>query len=774
MNTTPLIGLAIALTAGLANAAEPLNLTFTRTGNDAASVTVAADLEGVNASLSSISHTLKAFGSTALCADANGSMSPTVVMSFSIAGLPADWSFNRVGLDIHAYNSQGGNQQHNDNKKRQFNVSVTSGGQTLATYTDLDPAAGIEGVRKVWEANTASAVSPGSSMELTITITKGTHNEGCFFGLEGITLSTDAPGVEPDPTPGNSKIYTIKWRNDTQSYMAEQADGSIAITDYATSNKIFWEFIPTDNADCYYIRNTASGKYIGSCNMAPGSSSRVTVSDSPVEYYVHLSASTEGSNKGCYWLSSTDCANYSDETQNARCLNKDGASDYVITWKTGVSNTGSYWTLTESDNLYEARPFTPQPTIGDPQRTYFIVDAQGRSYTHSGEWKTFSPTDNDAKWYFVGTSNIAGGYQIVNASDNTPINNGAHYRVTESEGVAPYHFVGPGDAQAMLSLAGVDSFNFIIARTAFALNNQIYSIPCGPIGDIWIAAATIGSDFRYPMATVSGDNLTQPTVTSKPQKFTVLSRDAATVHPGAETPLTVSLNQVPADAYQLIVCFDWNRDGLFEETIVLPASQTISTTFTVPTDAATGKTRIRLRLTSNGQTYPDADVNGQILDLLLNIAQPSAILIDPVAKTNDPTRGSAEWVNGTAKATSLGNALFLYWTEGMRIIGVDSSLDIAPSASPRVLTAVFTANTSPLDGIDNALLNSVDSVATIVYANGRITVSGNDAIAIVLYSINGSAVASATSSLDVTSVIPGIYIAKAITSAGVVSSKIKI
>mgnify|MGYP002746932903 CR=1 FL=1 len=777
MKTNSLLGLAIVLTAGLANAAEPLNLTFSRTGNDAASVTVTADVDGVNASLTSVSHSLKAFGSTALCPDANGNTSPTIVMTFSIADLPAGWSFNKVGLDIHAFNGQGGNQQHNDNKKRQFNVSVTSGDRTLVTYTDLDPAAGIQGVRKVWEAGTASVITPGSPMELTITVTKGTQNEGCFFGLEGITLSTDNSAVNPDPDPypePDSKFYTIKWKNDTQSYMTEQPDGSIAIGDYATFNKVFWEFIPTDNANCYYIRNTATGNYLGSCNMEPSSASRVTMSATPVEYYVQLSASTEGANRGCYWLSSTDCANYDKEDQSARCLNKDGASAYVITWRTGIANKGSYWTLTETENLYEPRPFTPQPAIGAPQATYFIVDAQGRSYSRSGEWKTFSPTANDAKWYFVGTSNAAGGYQIVSAADNTPLNSGALYRLTESEGAAPYHFVGPGDATAMLSLAGVDAFNFVAARTPFALNNQIYRIPCGPIGDTWIAAATIGSDFRYPMPVASGNQLTQPTVTSKPQKYTMLSRDAATVNPGTETPLNVTINKAPAEAYQLIVCYDWDRDGLFEASTVMAASQTMNATITVPADAAPGKTRLRLRLTSNGQLDPDADVNGQILDLLLNVSQPSATPLDPVVRTNDATRGTAEWTNGIAKATSLGNALFLYWQEGLRIVGVDASLEVAPSANPRVLTAVFTANTSPFVGIDNVLLNTVDTDATIVFADGKITVAGADSIAIVLYSTGGSAVASAATSLNVAAVTPGIYIVKAITSTGVVSAKLKI
>ncbi len=63
-------------------------------------------------------------------------------------------------------------------------------------------------------------------------------------------------------------------------------------------------------------------------------------------------------------MSSTDCSGYDSETSGARCLNKDGASTSIITWTTGVSNVGSYWTLTESEDLYETRPFNPAEGCG--------------------------------------------------------------------------------------------------------------------------------------------------------------------------------------------------------------------------------------------------------------------------------------------------------------------------------------------------------------------------------------------------------------------------
>lgn len=752
------------------HAAEAINLTFSRTGTTVESVTVTADLPGVSASLQSVSHDLKQVAGTILCAEANGSSSPTIVMKFLISDFPAGWSFNNVGLDIHALNSSGGNQEPNDGRNRHFNVSVTSGTTDLVSFTDLDPAAGITGVRKVWDAATASTITPANPMELTITVTKGTENQGCFFGLEGITLSTKESAVEPKPEA--NEFYTIKWKNNTESYMTEQADGNIAIGSYETFNKVFWEFIPTGNENCYYIRNTATGRYLGSCNMTPSSSSRVRMSATPVEYYVHASASTSGDNRGCYWLSSTDCAGFDNETSAARCLNKDGASDYVITWTTGLQNVGSYWTLTRTKNLYEPRPFSPQPAIGNPAISYIIKDMQGRAYTNNKGWQAFNPKSKDSKWYFVGTSNAAGGYQIVSTATNEPVNNGARYLIADAETAGFYSFIGTDGNK--LELSGVESFIFTAERSLFTLNSQIYQIPCGSAGDTWISSVTIGNEFRYPMAAISGNSLTLPTVTANPGKYVILTRDAATVNPSTEVPVTIRLNKAPANGYKLVVCCDWDRDGVFETSSVIEPSAEINTSLSIPAEALTGQTRLRLRLTSNGLCDPDAEVNGEILDLRLNVAEPSAT-VSPIVKVNDPDRGTAGWQNGTATATAKGNALFICWNEGHRIVGIEPSLSVEASAVQRVLTAIFSANTADYDGIDETLLNKVNSNASVVYADGHITIKGADSKAILLYAANGRDVASTTgSSLSTAGIPSGIYIVKAITSEGVVSAKLKI
>lgn len=116
-----------------------------------------------------------------------------------------------------------------------------------------------------------------------------------------------------NPDTENCKIYNISWKTTGGNYATEGSDGSIYIAGYAVTERQFWRFIPTGNDNCYYIQNTATGRYIGSCNKTPSSASRITTTTEPVEYYVAPTSATSGEIKGCHYFSSTDCDNYSNE-----------------------------------------------------------------------------------------------------------------------------------------------------------------------------------------------------------------------------------------------------------------------------------------------------------------------------------------------------------------------------------------------------------------------------------------------------------------------------
>lgn len=771
---TILTGLLLASWCQM-NAAE-LQLSFTRSGTTAGDVTVTAGgIDGVTAELTSVSHTLKGITNNAvICPDVNGNTNPEISYVITVNGLPATERFNTLGLDIHALNGAGAYQQPNDNKKRQWNVTASINDNEFASYNDIDIAAGVTEGHKVWTATATDAVTATSPLVITINVGKGTANEGCFFGLSNVTLSyveaepTPDPDPDPDPDDTDAKVYTIKWKNNTSSYITSQADGSIAVGSYATSSPMFWKFIPTDNENCYYIQNTANDLYIGSCNLTPGSSSRVQMSSTPVEYYVGRTSATEGEIAGCVWLTSTDCANYSSETSDARALNKDGASSYVITWQNGTGRVGSYWTLTETEDLYEPRPFEPVAAIGAKGSRYHITGADGKYFTADGQWADPDETA-DRNWYFVGTGNTTGGYQIVSAANDTPLNDGATYRIAYNGDT--FSFLTADDSK--LDFAGQTDINFVAARSAFALANQIYKMPCGPIGDVFVRKISIGDNYHYPMAQRSSTsgNMTFPSVSpTNKSKYVLYTIDAATVERGKEVSMSITLNKEPGE-HTMRLYADWNRDGVFEAAGEITAAKEATATIAVPADAAKGKTRLRLRLNTNGLNGADDDVAGQIVDLMLNVVDGYDAIIEPTVTVNDPARGTATWADGVATATPKGNALFLCWLEGYKVVSIDQNYACSTSALPRVLTAVFSANTEPESGIGNL---TADTQSAISFDGRTISVKGSRAKSILLFGIDGTVAARGGSQLAVGGIAPGIYIVKAATERGTVSAKIKL
>ncbi len=766
--------LGYSLTALADDAAPALALTFNRAGTDAQSVTVTTSgIDGVTAALSSITPApLAAFGSSAICMNVNGNTSPTIIYEFTIAGLPADFTFNQIGFKTHAFNSSGANQMPSDGRTRQYSINFDVNSDYFADITDIDIAAGNVNGLKDWETIAAAPVSATDPLTLTITVTRGSENAGCFFGLESLTLSTAS---EPEPVepidPTGAKVYTISWQTGNALFMAPTTTGGIQVSSYSPNKMQFWQFIPTENENCYYIRNTASGQYIGSCNMTPNSSSKVQMSNTPVEYYVGKTEGTDSKIKECYWLSSTDCANHSDETHSARCLNKDGASTNVITWTNGTGNVGSYWTLTETEDLYEPQPFVPSAEIGKPLGIYHLLDAEGRSFTAEGAWETVAENELH-RWYFVGQNNTTGGYQIVAAKGHAPLNDGQQYTIASAADGKLYKFL---NGETRLELDGVSEFAITPARSEFALKNQIYNMPCGSMGSLYITKVSIGEDFHYPMAEYSGTKVNYPSATKPTNKYVILSKDAALIMKKAENPMTINLNANPSAAVTVTIFIDWDHDGVFEYSQPIEVAKSMQTVINVPENAADGITRARVRMTDNGLTGPEDEVHGEVLDLRLNVIPLQTELGAPVVTVNDPARGEAAWANDVATATPKGNALFLYWKDGVRVASVQKQFEVLPSPVNRYLMAMFSPNTK-LNGEESAL-------AAIELKSGEILVSGStlsvvsdfEVKRILVFALNGNLVASNAGSDSLTVTLPsGIYIAKAITASGTITSKIKL
>lgn len=806
--------LLLLFSLGICRAADDgkIGIKFERTGINAASVKVKVidaegqPIEGVTASLTS-SHNFKNAGAgitnAVICPDVNGSSSPTINLTINIEGLPESISFDKMGLDIHALNGSGSYQQNSDGKARKFNVNVQCGPRAdaltdFASLDNIDIAAGVgtaSAVHKYWPVTAAESQTANGSLTISLTITKGTENVGCFFGLSGITVGGTEEIVETTPIdpveeniPKAGAFYYITWFSNASQYMTETAGGALVVAGENVTERQFWQFIPTGKEHCYYVQNAATGHYIQSCNLPASSASKITMGTTPVEYYVVRNETAGAAVRNYFRLTSTDCDNYDNTDSTPRGLNKDGASSSVIAYHAGNTNNGSYWMLSETENLYELRPFTPSKAVGSPDYKYTLLgsDGQALEMDEAGKLAWQPRADNDRQaWYFVGESNNTEGYLIVNAAKHETVkaagDENTRWHVMTDETANGNYFFRPfahkDEVGSALTVAGDSIMEFHLLRSDFARAAQIYDLPCGVLGNNYLTRATIDGTgalvpLAYPLPALTNGSLTTPTAAAPSSWHTIYTQSAATVVTGEKFDLSLTLNAAPTAEDQAWVYFDWNRDGIFETAYELTMAQEMKAKINVPAeDMKEGRTRMRFRLTSNTLSGAEDDVVGQTVDFILNITDAMPDTYPVTVRPNDPTRGktsltdTGDGLPHVAEATPLGNASFICWKEGNRIVSVTPTYDFVRDHCID-LVACFSPNTAPSTNIGTIGDNESNNLIEITDKGRTLIVKSSSKVKNVqVYNPTGALVASTGGNeVNVAGITAGTYIVKVTTT----------
>lgn len=780
------------------SALQGITLKFNRTGTDASSVAITvadengAAIENAKASFTS-SHSLKATSNAVtgavICPDVNANTSPAIELSFTLSGLPASFSFNRVGLDIHALNGASRYQENSDGVKRLWNVAATVNGGTFGSLADIDIAAGVGSagaVHKVWEIENASAVECAGEVTITLAITKGSSNSGCFFGLSEVQLLPSDTGTvtPPEPDDDGAKVYYIQWKNTGGNYITETADNYLAVGGADVTKPQFWMFIPTGNENCYYIRNTATGRYMGSCNLTPSSASRITTVTTPVEYYVAKSAATSGEIAGCYYFSSTDCAGFSNENSGPRALNKDGASSYVITWQAGTSRTGSYWKLVETPDLFEVRPFEGSSSVGNIAASYNMVTVDGKNVSLLDGVITKSAPDNrdrNQEWYFVGEGNSKG-WTIVSAATSSAVGiedgkavlgtqQAVAWKVNDSAVEGYYRFTSGGTTFAV---DGDTLFRFERVRSALARKLKIYNNPCGAVGNNYVKEARI--EGKGACGNIVYES------SSKPSAWHVVyAMDKGTVAKGESFNLNITLASEAAGNLKAFAYFDWDGDALFETAVPVALAGTSGhAEINVPLWAAETMTRMRLRVSSNALELAEDEVLGFVYDFHISVTAATQDRTVSV-KSNAPGRGTVELSAAagsypygtelTATALPQGNARFVCWREEGVIVSTSAQYTFTVDRNVN-LVACFSPNTQ---NSETSVKNTVcGGNATFLLQGNTITAYSDSRITgMLLYTADAAVVASSKgNTIDISGVAGGIYVVCAVTESGYVNRKI--
>lgn len=167
------------------------------------------------------------------------------------------------------------------------------------------------------------------------------------------TCSTTALADDGHTFPEKGKVYVIHRFNNQNSYIYEDVSALYAAPKTNT-NKQYWQFVPTEKANCYYIQNVTSKRYVQS-SKTPGESKQIKVDNTPVEFEIKQNTTEGAAPKGYYYMCSTDQAidNSKDGTLG---LNYASGQDQgkVVAYHIRYNRGNSYWDIQESAYDYEA------------------------------------------------------------------------------------------------------------------------------------------------------------------------------------------------------------------------------------------------------------------------------------------------------------------------------------------------------------------------------------------------------------------------------------
>ena len=158
-----------------------------------------------------------------------------------------------------------------------------------------------------------------------------------LFNLAMLALAWLAGGSALAQLDAN-KVYTIVNNNDANMFMQDNGTGGVDLS--AENENSYWKFVPTTNADCYYIQNATTGKYIQGYTTAE---QEVATGDTGVEYYVKADAT--GTYAGKYRMSCTANSphDFSTGTLGLNWKNPGTVQSFA---SVAEGNPRSAWTLT--------------------------------------------------------------------------------------------------------------------------------------------------------------------------------------------------------------------------------------------------------------------------------------------------------------------------------------------------------------------------------------------------------------------------------------------
>lgn len=202
-----------------------------------------------------------------------------------------------------------------------------------------------------------------------------------------------------------------------------------------------------------------------------------------------------------------------------------------------------------------------------------------------------------------------------------------------------------------------------ITHSEYSKKLGVYILPCGDKGEAYFSSITIDGDVNAVSKKM------QYTSTSQPNNYyTFVRNETAEVVLGKDFTLSyesTNMNKdMTASAY-----FDWNGDGIFEDSQDFLNEANGKAVIHVPDTAKTGKHRMRLRITDNGLEGADDEVHGMIYDFHLHV-KPSPIIdaVENVVNVKEQHSDTSSTYNIEGKNIELTGYKGIYVQKGKKRI----------------------------------------------------------------------------------------------------------
>ena len=186
--------------------------------------------------------------------------------------------------------------------------------------------------------------------------------------------------------PAEGKTYLIHRFNNENSYIYESGT-SLFASPKTNTQRQYWQFIPTEKENCYYIQNVTSKKYIQSTCTAENT--QIKAGATPVEIEVKVNNTNGAAPKGYYYICSTD-QTIDTSKDGSLGLNYQESTGKVVAYHIRFNRGNSYWDIVESKYDYEAPAPIERSEYSKRLGVYILPcgeqgDAYLKSLTVSGE-----------------------------------------------------------------------------------------------------------------------------------------------------------------------------------------------------------------------------------------------------------------------------------------------------------------------------------------------------------------------------------------------------